>query len=66
MQAVRLKLAGGKPKVVPPDEAQCVWKQRRGHPVGVQKVCRDCDHTRGQLKEDTQIHLSYPTMFESL
>lgn len=27
MQAVRLKLAGGKPKVVPPDEAQCVWRQ---------------------------------------
>lgn len=27
MQAVRLKLAGGQPKVVPPDEAQCVWRQ---------------------------------------
>lgn len=36
MQAVRLKLAGGKPKVVPPDEAQWVWKGRQEHPIRVQ------------------------------
>lgn len=30
MQAVRLKLAGREPKVIPPDEAQCVWQGKTG------------------------------------
>lgn len=45
MQAVRLKLAGGKPKVVPPDEAQRVWQGRQESPIrgAHRKVCTDTE-----------------------
>lgn len=34
MQAVRLKLAGGKPKVVPPDELSVSDREDRSVPAG--------------------------------